>query len=320
MTRSLSFLLVAIGSLVCGACGGGPPAETGGSAAAGGGAAGGTGVRRGIVPIAFEAKKAGAKPFPFPFVEGKVGGQTTRFIVDTGAGVHAIDTSVATAAQLGTPAKASSISLDGWGTLAEHAVAVRELPAHLRAHGIGGIIAPQLLADSAGESVVVDLVNRQLRMRPRSTASTEMADVGPSLSGPARKLCSVDVDGIPGTGLVVDATVDGEPTKLAIDTGASRTMLLEASKAGVRAAARPVLGRTVIAGASADVAMSIHGAVPFTVGAWSSPLDAAVGVGHRAPPCGAEGRIGMDVLQQCAVAIAGGEMLVSCRSASTTGP
>ena len=297
------------GALACAACGGGPPARTGD----GGGAAHASASARGAVPIAFEAKRAGSRAFSFPLVEGKVNGQPTRFILDTGAVVHAVDTPVAAAAQLAAPATASSISIDGWGALPEHAVAVRDLPPSIRAHGIGGIIAPQLLVESPDQAVVVDLVNLQLRMRPKSTAASAMGDLGPSLSGAGRKLCPADADGLAGLAFAVDATVDGEPTRLAIDTGASRSMLVEGSKAAARAITRPVLGRTVSAGASADEATSIYGGVPITAGAWTSTVDVGVSVPHRPPPCGVDGRLGMDVLQQCAVAIYGDEMLVSCR-------
>lgn len=309
-TRLLAGVL---GLLACAACGGAPPARGGGDQTM---KAGGSRARtspRGVVPIAFEAKKASSRAFVFPFVDGKVNGQPTRFILDTGAGAHAVDTTVAAAAGLGSQAMASSISIDGWGALPEHGVAVRELPASIRAHGIGGVIAPQLLVESPDQTVVVDFVNQQLRVLPRSTAATAMADLGPSLSGAARKLCPDDHDGVSGLGLAVDATVDGEPTRLAIDSGASRSLLVEGSKAAARALAHPVLGRTVSAGVSADVTTSIYGGVPFTIGAWSGTIDAGVSVPHRAPPCGAEGRLGMDVLQQCAVAISEGEMLLSCR-------
>ncbi|MDB5220186.1 MAG: hypothetical protein JWO86_8113 [Myxococcaceae bacterium] len=301
------------GALACAACGDGPPARTGGDQSATGGGPHPNGAARGVVPIAFEAKKAGSRAFSFPLVEGKVNGQPTRFILDTGAVVHAIDTPVAAAAQLASPAKASSISIDGWGTLPEHAVAVRDLPASIRAHGIGGIIAPQLLVDAPDQAVVVDLVNLQLRMRPKSTAGSAMADLGPSLSGAGRKLCPADADGLPGLGLAIAASVDGEPTWLAIDTGASRTMLVEGSKPAARAITRPVLGRTMSAEASAETATSIYGGVPFVAGAWTSTVDVGVSVPHRPPPCGVDGRLGMDVLQHCAVAISADEMLVSCR-------
>lgn len=305
--------LLLAGALASAACDGGVPARTGGDPSATVDGPHSAAAARGVVPIAFEAKKAGSRAFSFPLVEGKVNGQPTRFILDTGAVVHAIDTPVAAAAQLATPAKASSISIDGWGALPEHAVAVRDLPPAIRAHGIGGIIAPQLLVESPDQAVVVDLLNLQLRMRPRSTAASAMADLGPSLSGAGRKLCHADDDGIAGLGLTVAGILDGEPTLLAIDTGASRSIFVEGSRAAARATTHPVIGRTVSTGASVDVTTSIYGGVPIRAGAWTSTVDVGVSVPHRAPHCAVDGRLGMDVLQQCAVAIYGDEMLVSCR-------
>lgn len=294
---------------LCAACEGGPPARQATVVKA-------DASRRGTVAIAFEAKKQGAKPFPFPLVDGKVGGQATRFILDTGASVHAIDTTVAAAANITSPGKASLLSIEGWGALPEHAVAVRELPKAIRAHGIGGIIAPQLLSEP-GQAVVLDLINQQLRMRPKSTAWSEMDDVGAILTPPGqRKLCPADADGIAGFAVAVDATVEGEATRLAIDTGASRSILLEGSKSGARAAGHPLLGRSVAAGASADVATSLYGAVPFKVGAWSMPLDVGVSTPPRAAQCGAEGWLGMDVLHDCALAMTADEAVVACRAPS----
>lgn len=296
--------------LTCGACDGGPPARTGGESASGG--AGSGAPVRGVVPIAFEAKKQGSKPFPFPLVEGKVGNQPARFILDTGAAVHALDTSIG--ATLGAPANASAISIDGWGALPQHAVAVRELSATLRSHGISGIIAPQLLSEG-GQAVVVDLVNQQLRMLPKSTAWSAMEDVGAVLTPPAqRKLCAAEADGVAGLGLALDAAVDGEPTHLAIDTGASRSIIVEGTKGGARAMAHPVLGRTMAAGASSDVATSLYGGVPLKAGAWSSTADIGVTTPHRQAQCGAEGRLGMDVLRDCALALTADEFLVACRA------
>jgi len=306
-------ILAAFVAAFC-ACGeSGPPAHTGGESASGG-VAGAPASRRGVVPIAFEAKKQGSKPFPFALVEGKIGNQPARFILDTGAAVHAIDASAAAAAGVASPANGTVMSIDGWGALPNHAVAIRELSASIRSHGIAGIIAPQLLAEG-GEAVVVDLLNHQMRMAPKSTAWSAMDDIGVLLTPPAqRKLCPADAEGVAGLALAVDAVVDGEATHLAIDSGASRSILLEGSKGAVRATAHPVLGRSVAAGASVDVATSIYGGVPITAGAWSGTVDVGVTTPHRAAHCGAEGRLGMDVLRDCALALTADEFLVACRA------
>jgi hypothetical protein len=309
-------VLGVVGALACVACDGGPPPQTSAAAAATGPAAG---APRGIAPIAFEAKKSGAKPFPFAFVDGKVGGQPTRFILDTGASVHVLDPSVAAAAHVGSPAKASSISIDGWGTLPDHAIVVRELPAPLRGHGIGGVLSPQLLADSTTEAVVVDFVNKQLRSRPQSAAWSELEDLGVALTRPgARKFCPVDSAGVAGLVLSVDAKVAGQPARLELDTGDSRTVLVEGSNAGAQAVGHPVLGRSVAAATDGDVAVAIHGGVPFSIGAWSTTLEVGVTSAAHHADCGYDGRLGIDVLQQCAIAMTADKLLVACRAAPSS--
>jgi predicted aspartyl protease len=264
--------------------------------------------------LAFEAKKPGQKPFPFALVEGHVGDHPTRFIVDTGASVHAIDATVAKAAKLPSSVNASVISLEGWGALPAKGAVVVELPAPMRAHGIGGIVSPQLLAEG-GDAIVVDFVKRELRLRPKSTAWSEVQDAGAMLTPPEqRKYCAVEAAGVSGLVLAVDASVEGEATRLAIDTGASRSMLVNGAKAGARAVAHPVLGRSVALGAASDVAAAIHGGVPFTIGAWKSTVDVGVAPGERHAQCGHEGRIGLDVLAQCALAMTADEFVLACRA------
>jgi len=301
--------IAALIAVACGACGEStPPVQSGADHAA-------DAPRRGVAAVSFEAKKGGgSKGFPFPLVEGKVGEQPARFVLDTGASAHVIDAPAAAAANLAAGMKASSVSIEGFGPLPEGSVAVGEISASLRAHGIAGIIAPQLLADR-GQAVVLDLVNRQLRSRPKSTAWQEMEDLGVVLTPPAqRQVCAVDSGGSSGRLIAADATVEGEATRLAIDTGASRSLLVEGSKAGTRAVGHPVLGRSVVVGTNGDVTTSLYGGVPVTVGAWSSTVDVGVFAGSRHPQCGYEGRLGIDVLQHCAVAMTAEEFLVACRA------
>lgn len=311
-TRLVVLAILVPLAVVVPACEGGAPPRTGADPA---GAA--EAPRRGVVPIAFEARKAGSKALPLAFVEGKIGNRPTRFVLDTGAGVHVLDSAVATETKIGgsLAPRASLVSIDGWGTLPEHPLAVRELSANLRAHGIGGIIAPQLLADSPTEAVVVDFVNRQLRARPQSTAWSEMEDLGVVLTPPGpRRFCPVDSGGVAGVVLALDGTVEGEATRLELDTGASHTMLFETSAPAARAAAHPVLGRSVVAGDGADVAVSIHGGVPITIGGFATTLDVGVTPSVRHAECGYQGRLGIDVLQHCALAMTSQRLLVGCRA------
>lgn len=309
---SALFLIVTLGITTLLACGETtPPANSGGVVPVGGA---GAEAHRKSAPIVFESKTTGKKPFPFALVAGKVGDQPTHFIIDTGASAHAIDSSLASAAHLSAPARTSAVTLDSWGALGDKPLAIVELPARFKEHGIGGVIAPQQLAEG-GDAVVVDILNRQMRLRPKSTAWSELNDFGVVLT-PAeqRKFCAVDVGGAQGVVLAVDSSVEGEPARLAIDTGAGRTRLIESSKGGAKAATHPVLGRSMAVGAATDVAASIHGGVPLTVGAWATTVDVGVAPGEKHAQCGYEGRIGMDVLSQCAIGMATDEFLLACRA------
>jgi hypothetical protein len=301
---------VPMGLLAIAACGGEEPARSPADAAKLGPGGDASGQRS--AELLFEAKKPGSKPFPFPFVEVKVGQQSTRFLVDTGASTHAIDSAVLKAAQLAEPVPPSAIAIEGWGALVDHPIAVVELPSSIRAHGIGGLLSPALLAEP-GRAVLLDLAKHQLRLVPRSTAWSQVEDFGTLLTPPSHHLCPVDTAGVRGLLITVDGTVDGEPTKLAVDTGTSRSLALEGSKAGARAATHPVLGRSVAQSAAADLPVTLHGGVPIVVGAWSSPTDIGLNPGERHPQCGHEGRVGMDVLQFCAVAVTAEEAVVGCR-------
>lgn len=271
-----------------------------------------------VVALSFEAKKPGTRPLPFPFVDGKIGGRPTRLLIDTGALVHTIDSALATAAGItGTP-KGSVISIDGWGKLPDRAVAVRELTPTLRAHGIGGIISPQLLI-VGGQAVVVDLVNHELRMRVRAAAWSELGSIGPVLTAPGTMPCAADEGGLHGVALVADAMIEGEPVQLAFDTGSSRTILAQGSKAGAKVEAHPVVGRSVATVARGDIPTSLYGGVPVTIGGLSTTGEVGLAPQAGHAPCGHEGRVGVDVLKQCVLAMTKDQLHVACRVPSGTG-
>ena len=269
-----------------------------------------------VAALAYEAKKPSGRPFPFPFVEVKVGAETTRLLVDSGATVHSIDAAVIKNAQLVAPVKLTSVTLEGWGAMPDQPVAVVELPATIRAHGIGGVLSPQLLARGLGpgQALAFDMVRGQLRAQPRSAAWANVEELGIALTRGSAKLCSADASGIfPSQLFTVDATVDGEATKVVVDSGASRSFFTEGSSAGAKAAARPLMGRSTAQIALAEVPMTLRGGVPITIGAWSNPTEVGLTPGDKNVPCGHDGHLGMDVLQRCAIAYAADEAVLGCR-------
>jgi|GEM_PF-6332521 len=276
--------------------------------AGGGAGAGATGptdpiARAKEAVLSIEAHRAGARPFPFPVVSARVGDKPTKLLVDTSASAHALERSLGAASD-------AAIDVDGWGRLAARPALV-DLPAHLREHGVGGVIAPQLLAES-GEAVVVDLVNRRMRLRPTSTARSDVADIGASLFASGQGPLCPGADGAPA--LLVDAEVDGARAQLAVDTGASRTLFLEGSAAAARAAAHPVLGRSMGQATRTSAAVALHAGVPLRAGAWSTTMDVGVAPGERQATCSADGRLGMDALQYCAIAVMADAFVVACRT------
>jgi predicted aspartyl protease len=258
------------------------------------------------VALRFEGRKSGGQPFPFPFVEVTLGDVVTRFLVDTGATAHVVDR-----ATMSTPPP--SITVNGWGPVAvAGGIAVVDLPERIRAHGIGGILAPQLLAER-GQAVLVDLSNSQLRGVPRSTAWSQLGDFSAQLAPAGQRLCPADPSDAERRAIAVDAKVDGEPTKLLIDTGASRTWVSDGSKAGAKASSHPVMGHSIAHNARDEVASELHGGVRIEASAWSLAVDVGVSPAPGPLPCGAEARLGMDVLHDCAIALTADEVAVGCR-------
>lgn len=307
-SRPALVLVLSIAALVgAGACDGGPPpnvAGVDGTAGASGGAAA-PGTRKSAV-IAIEPRRAGVRQFPLPIVDGRIGDKPVKLVISTGAATHVIDRS------LGVDANAK-ISVEGWGDVPAHAAEIADLPPHVKNHGVGGILSPQLLVEQ-GQAVVVDLVNKQMRLRPKTMGWSEVGDIGAKLtpSGQAHS-CATEAAGAPGQLLVVDAQIEGVAQKLSLDTGASRTILLEGSPAAAKAAAHDVLGRSVAPGVRGNVATPLHGGVPITAGSWSTTVDMGIAPGEKHPQCGHEGHIGVDVLAYCALAIASDDVLVACR-------
>ncbi|MDB4942384.1 MAG: hypothetical protein JWP97_1918 [Labilithrix sp.] len=258
--------------------------------------------------LQFEARKAGTRPFPLPFLDVKVGSETVRFLVDTTAAGHSIDATVARTAGLAPPVKGSSLTIEGWGALGDQAVTIADFPQAMRAHGIGGVIAPQLLAKALapGQAIALDFVRGELRAQPRTAAWASAEELGLALTTSSGRFCA---DGT----IALEATVDGEATKLAVDTSGARTFVMQGSKAGARVAARPATGRSVSTAGLVELAIDIHGSVPFTIGSWSSTGEIGTAVTEKDAACGTEGRLGMDVLSRCALAMTGQELVLGCR-------
>lgn len=281
--------------------------------------------------LVFEPRTQGTRPFPFAIVNGAIGGKPTKLLVDTGASVHAIDATLAREAGLvieaapavGTQPDGKSVSMQrtkdpkltlvGWGDTPARSTAILDLPPALRERGIGGLVSPQQLV-TAEKAVVIDFDGGWMKARVTSTAWLVVKSNGQVMGEPTRA-CAVSAGGLDGLALTVDGVVAGEATRLELDSGASRTMLVSRSKAGAQAARRPQVGTSAAMGAGAVVPMSLHASVPVASGAWSETLEMGVIEGEKNADCGYEGRIGIDVLRRCTVVISTEDVRVVCRPA-----
>ena len=262
------------------------------------------------VALQFEAKKAGTRPLPFPFVDAEVNGQATRFLLDTGATGHSIDRTIANGAS-----DSAAIVVTGWGKLRGQPIAVVDLPEAVRSRGIGGVLSPQLLAKTASptQALVVDFVRSQLRAQERAAARASVEELGIMISPAAKSCASANVAGVAGSLVVVDATVDGAGAKLVADTGTSRSFLTEGSPAAGKAAGHPMLGRSITYSRMGELPLTLYGGASVAAGSWSNSADIGVGAGATDDGCGAQGRLGMDALQRCALVFSGDDLVLGCR-------
>jgi hypothetical protein len=197
-----------------------------------------TGARPALdVELTFQGPKG---PITVPIARVRIGEETTWWMVDTGADVHAIDHSVAT--QLGLPLRTVQIEdktitladitlvLDGAGggfAVPQREILVVDFPAHvgLAASGVSGVLAPQLLA-TEGQSITLDLPARRMTTvpRPRTGDDHVVAKV---------RYCDTAQGGIQGRRLLFDGLLaaDGGSPKLVVvlkpNTGRERTVLFE---------------------------------------------------------------------------------------------
>jgi hypothetical protein len=96
--------------------------------------------------------------------------------------------------------------------------------------GVGAIVSPQALAD-ADHRVVLDLANREVRIAEASSPPHSPAGK-PEHDLPIVNVCNFRVSGFDAKALVVKAMIDGTPTFLEVDTGASSTFVVADSEEG----------------------------------------------------------------------------------------
>jgi predicted aspartyl protease len=257
------------------------------------------------------------RKFPLPLVHGTVAGQPIWMLVDTGANSHVIASWVAIKA--GMPMRAlgdvgsdhtghavsaytvdhPGMSIDGWGALTDGPMLVTDVPEPIARIGIGAFVSPQWLA-AAGEAVVLDLPNREMRTAPWDDAVKALEQApGREIAPAGARLCEDTAIAIKGLAFVLPASIDGHGVDLLLDTGAHRTDLLTTSKTGRVLAGRAKPSREQMYAASGLVKTSLVRAAAVKIGEWSLTTDIDLVPGVADPVCPRDGVVSMDALSSC---------------------
>jgi predicted aspartyl protease len=273
-------------------------------------------VQAGARRVALKFDLNGRK-FPLPLVHGIIAGLPVWMLIDTGANSHVIASWVARKAGLsmrplgdvgsdhtGRAVSAYTVehpgvSIDDWGVLADGPMLVTDVPEPIERIGIGAFISPQWLA-AAGDALVLDLANREMRTAPWDEASQALdARPGQEIAPRGVRLCRDDASAIKGLAFVLRASVDGHGVDLLLDTGAHRTDLLSTSQAARPLSARATPNREQMYAASGLVKTSLVHAADVRIGDWSLTSDVDLVPGVADPVCPRDGVVSMDALQSC---------------------
>jgi predicted aspartyl protease len=148
--------------------------------------------------------------------------------------------------------------------------------------------------------VVLDLPNHEMRAARWDDAVAALEALpGQELAPSGARLCEDTASTIHGLAFVLPGSVDGHGVDLLLDTGAHRTDLLTASRAGKVLAGRARPSKEQMYAASGLVKPSLVRAVAVKVGDWSLTTDIDLIAGIADPICPRDGVVSMDALSSC---------------------
>jgi len=267
------------------------------------------------------------RPFPLPLVKASVAGTATIALIDTGANSTVIAGWLARKTNLtlqrfgdtGTDHTGKSIetrralhpavAIDGWGSLPDEPLLVTDVPDAVTKLGIGLFVSPQKLAGD-GEGIVLDFPHKEMRAVKRGTA---LGTLGAALTLDPVAFCEDKESPIQGLAFVLSATIDGEPVKLLVDTGAHHTDLLMSSPPGLKLLPRAVDSKEQVYAASGKVTPKTLKDVTVTVGAVEGKFDVDLIPGKKDDFCPRDGVLAMDVLAKCELLLEPGRFVGQCR-------
>ncbi len=277
------------------------------------------------VPLEFAIQ---GRPFPLPVVKVTVAGTETIALVDTGANSTVIAGWIARKTNLtlqrfgdtGTDHTGHSIEtrralhpqveIPGWGSLPDEPLLVTDVPDAVTKLGIGVFISPQKLA-GPNEAIVLDFPHKEMRAVKRGSPMS--STLGAALTLDPVTLCEDKESPIQGLAYVVAGTIDGEPVKLLLDTGAHHSDLLMSSPPGAKLLPRAIDSKEQVYAASGKVTPKLLKDVKVSVGAVEGNFDVDLIPGKKDEFCPRDGVLAMDVLAKCELMLEPGKLVGLCR-------
>jgi predicted aspartyl protease len=255
--------------------------------------------------------------FPNPFLKATVGGQTVRFIVDTGASVHTfaswlvkaaglktIETNSTVTGSTGIESKVSivrntALRLDKQREISIREAIVVDFPHIFEEHHIAGLISPQLLA-APGKSVVLDLHVPRLGFTAAFRPSNETKICTNRDSQFANRLYAVEVSFANAKALFL------------VDTGATSTLLSPSSTAAASLPSQEASGTGHVEGVGGNV-KTIPKTKPVEMHLPEVTKRVVISLAQPSVSCEVDGLLGMDVLRSCVLKLGESGFGWSCR-------
>lgn len=265
--------------------------------------------------------------FPSPVLTVKLGNQDARFLVDSGAGVHTFAGWFAKARGLKPTSGSSVHAIDANGNAIDVLIArdtplrlangstldigeaiVTDFPPMFEKLRVAGLLSPQLLA-ARTQAAVLDLNTPELRFEPMESA-LERLHATVLNAGDMTGICTNKGSPLANRLYVIRTLIDGIPTSLTIDTGATTTSIRDGIPAARALRARPGTGRDQMGIAGERV--RVFQSTPVDVDFGGGPRTLSVGVGRSAGGCNSQGLLGMDALAGCRFVFGSAAFAMSC--------
>jgi predicted aspartyl protease len=258
-----------------------------------------------------------------PLIHASVAGKDLYLLVDTGAPKNILPESFVTAAGLKPSKNWVGLTTDangagmfmkevtGVGVLfdgEENASPLDFLMGDFTAGGVG-ILAPQTLVNS-GWALTIDLLHQELRLDPEEVALQRLRSSSATVEELSFRRCTGEPT-FDTTHRVIQATVNGFPAAMLVDTGAARTAIFDdnparMSLAGMKAKKQEIVGVNSAGGKGKTV-----DGLPVTFAGMTLRLTTTLVPGKHS--CG-QGVIGADVLRRCQLVWTKSSLWASCNA------